>query len=45
MEDVAAEKVCQDLDITATNLWVMLHRARLRLRECLEQGWFAGKKP
>lgn len=40
MEDVDAEKVCQDLDITATNLWVMLHRARGRLRSCLEERWF-----
>lgn len=41
MEDVDAERVCQDLDITATNLWVMLHRARSRLRACLEERWFA----
>lgn len=40
MEDVEAEQVCQDLDITATNLWVMLHRARTRLRACLEERWF-----
>ena len=40
MEDVEAERVCQDLEITATNLWVMLHRARCRLRSCLEERWF-----
>lgn len=40
MEDVDAERVCQDLEITATNLWVMLHRARCRLRACLEERWF-----
>jgi RNA polymerase sigma-70 factor (TIGR02943 family) len=40
MEDVDAERVCQDLEITATNLWVMLHRARCRLRACLEEHWF-----
>jgi RNA polymerase sigma-70 factor (TIGR02943 family) len=40
MEDVEAEQVCQDLDITETNLWVMLHRARARLRTCLEERWF-----
>lgn len=40
MEDVDAERVCQDLDITATNLWVTLHRARCRLRACLEERWF-----
>ena len=40
MEDVDAERVCQDLEITPTNLWVMLHRARCRLRTCLEEHWF-----
>jgi RNA polymerase sigma-70 factor (TIGR02943 family) len=40
MEDVDSEKVCQDLNINATNLWVMLHRARFRLRTCLEEHWF-----
>jgi RNA polymerase sigma-70 factor (ECF subfamily) len=40
MEDVDAERVCQDLGVTATNLWVMLHRARCRLRACLEERWF-----
>jgi RNA polymerase sigma-70 factor (TIGR02943 family) len=32
--------VCKVLEVTPTNLWVLLHRARLRLRECLEQNWF-----
>jgi RNA polymerase sigma-70 factor (TIGR02943 family) len=41
MEDVDAEQVCQDLGISATNLWVLLHRARARLRTCLEERWFA----
>ena len=30
-----SDEVCKVLRITATNLWVLLHRARLRLRECL----------
>jgi RNA polymerase sigma-70 factor (ECF subfamily) len=34
------EEICQELNITATNCWVMLHRARLTLRECLDQQWF-----
>lgn len=34
--------VCKNLGITATNCHVMLHRARLRLRECLEVHWLAG---
>jgi RNA polymerase sigma-70 factor (TIGR02943 family) len=39
--EMDAEEVCKELGITATNLYVQLHRARLRLRECLELNWFA----
>ena len=35
-------EICKELGITSTNAFVMLHRARLRLRECLEMNWFAG---
>lgn len=31
---------CKALSVQPTNLWVRLHRARLRLRECLERRWF-----
>ena len=34
------ESVCKSCDITATNLHVLLHRARLSLRKCLEIHWF-----
>jgi len=33
-------EICKELAITETNCWVMLHRARLALRQCLEQCWF-----
>lgn len=36
------EEICATLAIAAGNLHVLLHRARLRLRECLEDKWFAG---
>lgn len=35
-----ADEICKHLAISATHLWVLLHRARLRLRECLQQTWF-----
>lgn len=38
--ELDAEEICKELSISATNLWVLLHRARLRLRACLEQRWF-----
>jgi RNA polymerase sigma-70 factor (ECF subfamily) len=34
-------QICKEVGISATNCFVMLHRARIRLRECLEQRWFA----
>jgi len=33
-------EICAALDISEQNCWVMLHRARLKLRACLENGWF-----
>ena len=33
------EDICRELAITPTNLWVMLHRARLQLRALLEMNW------
>ena len=38
--ELTSDEVCKELTITTTNLWVLLHRARLRLRECLQAGWF-----
>jgi len=39
--ELSVEEICKDLSLTPTNLYVQLHRARLRLRECLELNWFA----
>ena len=35
--------ICKELGVTPTHLWVLLHRARLALRMCLEMNWFGGK--
>lgn len=37
----SSEEICQELGITPTNLWTMLHRARLALRQCLEKNGIA----
>lgn len=39
--ELSSEVICKELDLTPTNFYVQLHRARLRLRECLELNWFA----
>jgi RNA polymerase sigma-70 factor (ECF subfamily) len=36
------ENICKELEITATNAWVMLYRARMGLRKCLEMNWIVG---
>lgn len=36
------EEICKETAISASNCWVVLHRARMALRVCLEQKWFAG---
>lgn len=43
MEQCQAAVVCESLSISESNLWIRLHRARLRLRECLESNWFEGE--
>ena len=34
------EAICKDEAITASNCWVILHRARIALRTCLGNNWF-----
>lgn len=34
------EEICNELGITASNLWVIIHRARMQLRNCMEEKWF-----
>ncbi|HEY0563245.1 MAG TPA: sigma-70 family RNA polymerase sigma factor [Methylophilus sp.] len=33
------EEICKELNITTTNAWVMLYRARMSIRKCLEINW------
>src|SRR5690242_11642553 len=42
--ELESNEICKELTITANNLWVILYRARMALRECLEQNWFAGQR-
>ena len=39
--ELESDEICKELSITSTNLWVILYRARMALRQCLEQNWFA----
>jgi len=40
IEEMKSDEVCKELNISPSNFWVMLHRARLQLRDCLEKSWF-----
>jgi len=39
IDEAESDEICKELGITSSNLWVMLHRARLKMRSCLESKW------
>lgn len=39
MEDANSDEVCKEIGCTPSNFWVMLHRTRIKLRECIEIKW------
>jgi RNA polymerase sigma-70 factor (TIGR02943 family) len=43
VDGIGSREICAMLNISESNLWVMLHRARMALRRCMEINWF-GKK-
>ncbi|OWW22714.1 sigma-70 family RNA polymerase sigma factor [Noviherbaspirillum denitrificans] len=38
--ELDTEEICKELGISTSNAWVMLYRARVQLRECLDLNWF-----
>jgi RNA polymerase sigma-70 factor (ECF subfamily) len=36
----SGEEICQELEVTPTNLWQIIHRAKVQLRDCVENNWF-----
>ena len=39
LEEKDSEEICKELNITSSNYWVILHRAKLQLRVCIEKKW------
>ena len=37
VEELSADEICQELGLSAANYWVIVHRAKLQLRRCLEK--------
>ncbi len=38
-DDIKSEDICKELKITSSNYWVIIHRAKLQLRKCMEVKW------
>jgi RNA polymerase sigma-70 factor (ECF subfamily) len=39
LDQVESADICKELEISPSNLWVILHRARLAIRDCLDKNW------
>ncbi|OFY49077.1 MAG: hypothetical protein A2W85_16630 [Bacteroidetes bacterium GWF2_41_31] len=39
IEEMESDEICKELGCSASNLWIIIHRTRLKLRECVEKGW------
>ncbi len=40
LEETDSKIICSQLEITTSNFWQIIHRAKLQLRNCLEVKWF-----
>jgi RNA polymerase sigma-70 factor (ECF subfamily) len=43
MEGLGCDEICKVLEVSSTNCWVMLYRARMLLRRCLKVNWLGRK--
>lgn len=40
MDGLTSEEICEAFSLSASNFWVIMHRARMQLRTCVEFKWF-----
>lgn len=40
IDEAESDEICKELDISPSNFWVLIHRAKLQLRNCLDTNWF-----
>lgn len=40
LDEKESDEICKELKITTSNYWVILHRSKLQLRDCIEKKWF-----
>jgi RNA polymerase sigma-70 factor (ECF subfamily) len=41
VDEAETENICKEFEISSSNYWVIIHRAKLLIRSCLEKNWFA----
>ncbi len=39
LDDKETDEICKEMEISTNNYWVIMHRAKLNLRKCIEQNW------
>lgn len=39
IEEYSSKEICKEMEITPSNLWTIVHRSKLQVRECLEKHW------
>ena len=39
LDECESDEVCNEAEISSANLWTIMHRARLQIRECIEKKW------
>jgi len=39
LQGASPEEICKAIDVTSTNLWVIIYRARAQLKKCIELNW------
>jgi RNA polymerase sigma-70 factor (TIGR02943 family) len=39
IDEEQTETICKELKVTASNFWVIIHRAKVNLRSCLQKNW------
>lgn len=40
LSEKKGEIICQELGLNPTNFWQIIHRAKIKLRDCVDQNWF-----
>ena len=41
VDHLSTKEICEATGVNENNVWVILHRARLKMRECLNSNWFS----